>query len=109
MIDTVAPTPTKDLSQGLADLAKFGACIITDVLDSATVEEVRTTLYRIAESNRKHGWEQTYDYGGDDGINQRVWNLPSRDPPVWFGDAANAVWFPSPGIGACKRTRTNLI
>ncbi len=80
MIDTVAPTPTKDLSQGLADLAKYGACIITDVLDSATVEEVRTTLYRVAASNRKHGWEQTYDYGGDDGINQRVWNLPSRDP-----------------------------
>lgn len=80
MIDAAAPAPTKDLAQGLADLAKYGVCILTDVLEPALLEEVRTTLYRVAACNRKHGWEQTYDYGGDDGINQRVWNLPSRDP-----------------------------
>lgn len=75
-----APAPTKKLDQGLADLAEFGACIITDVLDATAVAEVRAVLYRAADNDRKHGRHQLYGYGGDDTINQRVWNLPSRDP-----------------------------
>lgn len=80
MTKLTTPTPTKNVEQGFVDLAEYGACIITDVLDSATLHEVRTALYRAAESDRKYGRTQTYDYGGDDTINQRVWNLPSRDP-----------------------------
>jgi ectoine hydroxylase-related dioxygenase (phytanoyl-CoA dioxygenase family) len=78
-----APTPTCDLVEALADLSTFGACIIQDALDAEMLNEVRTALYRAAESDRKYGLKQDYKYGSEDNVNQRVWNLPSHDPVFW--------------------------
>src|SRR6266702_2277958 len=72
--------PTKDLDQALADLELHGACVVADALDNLTLAEAHTALYRAAESDQKRGWQQKYPYGGDDHVNQRIWNLPSRDP-----------------------------
>lgn len=79
-------TPTKDLAQAAADLQEHGACVVLDALEPALLQEVRTALYRAADSDRQRGWAQKYQYGGDDHVNQRIWNLPSRDPV--FGDLA---------------------
>ncbi|CAN7468446.1 phytanoyl-CoA dioxygenase family protein [Phenylobacterium sp. LjRoot219] len=83
MADTATaarPQPTTDLDKALADLNVHGACIIENALEVAKLAEVRTALYRAAEADRTYGWAQQYQYGGDDHVNQRVWNLPSRDP-----------------------------
>jgi hypothetical protein len=64
----------------MSDLHVFGACIVADALDPEMLGEVQTALYRAAESDRKYGRVRNYQYGADDHINQRVWNLPSRDP-----------------------------
>jgi len=74
------PHPTKDLDQAMADLKTLGACVVADALDADMLNEVHTALYRAADSDRKYGRNKAYQYGGDDHINQRVWNLPSRDP-----------------------------
>lgn len=74
------PRATTDLDRALADLDMFGACIVANVLDGDMAQEVHTALYRAAESDRKYGRDRDYQYGGDDHVNQRVWNLPSRDP-----------------------------
>jgi ectoine hydroxylase-related dioxygenase (phytanoyl-CoA dioxygenase family) len=77
---TDAPRPTADLGQASLDLEACGACIIEGVLEPAKLREVHTALYRAAEADRSYGWTQKYQYGGGDHINQRIWNLPSRDP-----------------------------
>ncbi len=77
--DYKLPTATKDLAQAQADLSACGACIVEDALDTALLQEVRDTLYHIADGDRKRGWSENYQYGKDDHINQRIWNLPSRD------------------------------
>jgi ectoine hydroxylase-related dioxygenase (phytanoyl-CoA dioxygenase family) len=74
------PRPTRDLDKGLADLERYGACVIEGALAGEKLEEVRTALTRAAVADRQYGWAQDYQYGGDDHVNQRVWNLPSRDP-----------------------------
>jgi ectoine hydroxylase-related dioxygenase (phytanoyl-CoA dioxygenase family) len=74
------PNPTTDLDKAAADLETFGACIVDKALAPDHLAEVHTALYRAAEADRKYGWTQDYGYGGDDHVNQRVWNLPSRDP-----------------------------
>jgi ectoine hydroxylase-related dioxygenase (phytanoyl-CoA dioxygenase family) len=83
MVETATmggPQPTRDLERALADLDVHGACIVVDALDADLLKEVHTALYRAAESDRKRGWRQDYQYGADDHVNQRIWNLPSRDP-----------------------------
>ncbi|MBV1687852.1 phytanoyl-CoA dioxygenase family protein [Novosphingobium sp. G106] len=75
-----APSPTTSLEQGLADLASHGGCVIAEALDPALLSEIRTAVYRAAQNDQKYKWGDTYQYGNDDGINQRIWNLPSRDP-----------------------------
>jgi ectoine hydroxylase-related dioxygenase (phytanoyl-CoA dioxygenase family) len=75
----VRPSPTTDIDRALADLEAFGACIVENALDAETLGETRTALYRAADADRKYGWAQAYQYGGDDHVNQRIWNLPSRD------------------------------
>ena len=75
-----APCPTASLEEGLADLDRFGAGVIADALEPALLAEVRTAVYRAADNDRTYHWGETYQYGNDDGVNQRVWNLPSRDP-----------------------------
>jgi ectoine hydroxylase-related dioxygenase (phytanoyl-CoA dioxygenase family) len=74
------PVPTDEPSKALACLRENGACVVTGVLKSAALEDVRSTLYRAAESDASRGWQRAYGYGKDDHINQRIWNLPSRDP-----------------------------
>lgn len=68
------------MDEAYADLAQHGACVISDALEPALLAEIRTAVYRAAENDRKYKWGNTYQYGNDDGINQRIWNLPSRDP-----------------------------
>ena len=83
MVETATkggPQPTRDLERALADLDLHGACIVVDALDADLLKEVHTALYRAAESDRKRGWRQDYQYGADDHVNQRIWNLPSHDP-----------------------------
>ncbi|MBV1687760.1 phytanoyl-CoA dioxygenase family protein [Novosphingobium sp. G106] len=75
-----APQPTVSLDDGFADLADYGACVISDALEPSLLAEIRTAVYRASENDRQYGWGDTYQYGNDDGINQRIWNLPSRDP-----------------------------
>lgn len=73
------PKPTSDLAQAGADLSKHGACIVEAALDPEVLAEVRDALYHIADGDKKRGWSESYQYGADDHINQRIWNLPSRD------------------------------
>src|SRR6202008_1916019 len=84
------PSPTTDLDKALADLDAFGACIVEKALEPEKLAETHAALYRAAEADRKYGWAQDYQYGGDDHINQRIWNLPSRDP-VFCGLAEHPV------------------
>src|SRR5262245_54575981 len=74
------PQPTQDLERAHEDLTAFGACVVIDTLDAAMLKEIHTALYRAAECDQTRGWRQSYQYGKDDHINQRIWNLPSRDP-----------------------------
>lgn len=74
------PRTTSDLEQAYTDLDEHGACIIADALPPALLSEIRTATYRAAENDRRFVWGEQYQYGNDHGINQRVWNLPSRDP-----------------------------
>lgn len=75
------PAPTRDLAQGLANIAEYGVTVVPDVLSGETLKRVREALYRAAESDRVRGREQKFglDYAHDD-TNQRVWNVLSRDP-----------------------------
>jgi ectoine hydroxylase-related dioxygenase (phytanoyl-CoA dioxygenase family) len=75
-----APALTSDLDTALTDLRESGASVLTGVLDASLLSEARTALYRAAESDVSRGWQRAYGYGKDDHINQRIWNLPSRDP-----------------------------
>jgi ectoine hydroxylase-related dioxygenase (phytanoyl-CoA dioxygenase family) len=77
---TNGPTLVDSIDAGLAQLDTHGACIITGVLDPDLLAEAREATYRVARNERKYGWSQDYQYGADDHVNQRVWNLPSRDP-----------------------------
>ena len=75
------PAPTRDLAQGLDDIAHFGLAIVPDVLTGETLKRTREALYRAAESDRDRAREQKFglDYAHDE-TNQRVWNVLSRDP-----------------------------
>jgi ectoine hydroxylase-related dioxygenase (phytanoyl-CoA dioxygenase family) len=77
----VLPAPTRDLAQGLRNIAELGLTIVPDVLAGETLTRARDALYRAAESDRARGREQKFglDYAHDD-TNQRVWNVLSRDP-----------------------------
>jgi ectoine hydroxylase-related dioxygenase (phytanoyl-CoA dioxygenase family) len=81
--DRRAVTPTGDLDHALADLREFGACVVVEALCREMLAEVHTALYRAAHSDRSYGLARDYRFGGDDHVNQRVWNLPSRDPVFW--------------------------
>jgi hypothetical protein len=77
----VLPSPTRDIDQGLNDIAEFGVCIIPGVLSGPTLERTREALYRAAASDRSRGRENKFglDYDHDE-TNQRVWNVLGRDP-----------------------------
>jgi ectoine hydroxylase-related dioxygenase (phytanoyl-CoA dioxygenase family) len=75
------PEPTRDLEQGLRNIADYGLTIIPDVLTGDRLTTARDALYRAADSDRARGREVKFslDYE-EDGSNQRVWNVLSRDP-----------------------------
>jgi ectoine hydroxylase-related dioxygenase (phytanoyl-CoA dioxygenase family) len=79
-IERRAVRPTRNLGEAACDLRDIGACVVLDALAPALLQEVHTALYRAADSDRSRGWTQKYQFGGDDHVNQRIWNLPSRDP-----------------------------
>lgn len=75
------PLPTEDLDRARADLADTGLCVLRDALSDELLAEVRDAVYRAARHDRRLGREVKFegDYPEDE-TNQRVWNLPSRDP-----------------------------
>ena len=77
----VLPAPTRDIAQGLRNIADFGFTIVPDVLTGDALTAARDALYRAAASDRARGREQHFglDYAHDSS-NQRVWNVLSRDP-----------------------------
>lgn len=80
-MSAVLPEPTRDLAQGLRNIADYGLTIVPDVLTGDTLKATHDALYRAAESDRARGREAKFslDYAEDD-TNQRVWNVLSRDP-----------------------------
>ena len=75
------PAITDDVAQAGRDLAEHGLCRMTGVLTDEQLTAAHDAVYRAAASDRARGREQKFglDYPEDD-TNQRVWNLPSRDP-----------------------------
>ena len=52
------PAPTRDLAQGLGDIARFGLAIVPDVLSGEALKRTREALYRVAQSDRARAREQ---------------------------------------------------
>jgi Phytanoyl-CoA dioxygenase (PhyH) len=77
---TPRPVPTRDLAAADADLAEHGVCLILNAVEPSLLKEVHTALYRAADCDNRRGQRRDYAYGADDPVNQRIWNLPSRDP-----------------------------
>ena len=75
-----AAAPSDDLDTAATSLREEGFCVIRGALGPSALAEIHDATYRAAESDRRRGWARDYAYGGDDHVNQRVWNLPSRDP-----------------------------
>lgn len=75
------PAPTRELAQGLRNIAEFGLTIVPDALSGEGLARAREALYRAADADRARGREQKFglDYAQDD-TNRRVWNVLSRDP-----------------------------
>jgi ectoine hydroxylase-related dioxygenase (phytanoyl-CoA dioxygenase family) len=75
------PTPTRDVGRARRDIAEHGLCMVSSVLTGQALTRARAALYRAADEDRARGQEQKFglDYA-DDGTNQRVWNVLSRDP-----------------------------
>jgi hypothetical protein len=73
-------TPVATLDDALVQLESFGVCVIAGAIGGELLERAREATYRVAENDRRYGWVQAYAFGADDHINQRIWNLPSRDP-----------------------------
>ena len=49
------PSPTRDLTQGLRNIAEYGLTIVPDVLVGDQLARARDALYRAAESDRARG------------------------------------------------------
>lgn len=80
-MSAVLPEPTRDLQQGLRNIAEYGLTIVPDVLTGDQLQNVRDALYRAAESDRARGREAKFSLDYEvDSTNQRVWNVLSRDP-----------------------------
>lgn len=72
--------PTRDLERAEADLKAEGVCVVEGALEPDLLAEVREALYHAAEGDERRARRREYGFGADDHVNQRVWNLPSRDP-----------------------------
>lgn len=75
------PPPTRDLAQGLRNIAEYGLTIVPDVLTGDVLDRARDALYRAADSDRARQREQKFSLDdAQDDTNRRVWNVLSRDP-----------------------------
>ncbi len=75
------PPPTRDLAQGLRNIAEYGLTIVPDVLTGDVLNRARDALYRAADSDRARQREQKFSLDdAQDDTNRRVWNVLSRDP-----------------------------
>lgn len=75
------PPPTRDLAQGLRNIAEYGLTIVPDVLTGDVLNRAREALYRAADSDRARQREQKFSLDdAQDDTNRRVWNVLSRDP-----------------------------
>jgi ectoine hydroxylase-related dioxygenase (phytanoyl-CoA dioxygenase family) len=75
------PEPTRDLKQGLRNIAEYGITIVPEVLTGVNLTTIRNALYRAADSDRARGREVKFSLDHEeDGSNRRVWNVLSRDP-----------------------------
>lgn len=77
---TSGPEPVDGLDAGLDQLDEHGACIIANALDGELLGDLHDACYRAADTDRKYGLARDFQYGKDDHINQRIWNMPSHDP-----------------------------
>ena len=78
---TTLPEPTRDLTQGLRNIAEYGLTIVPDVLTGDTLAATRDAPYRAAASDRARGREIRFSLDhAEDETNQRVWNVLNRDP-----------------------------
>jgi ectoine hydroxylase-related dioxygenase (phytanoyl-CoA dioxygenase family) len=72
------PEPTQDLGRAESDLSVHGLAIIDNVLDARALQRARETTYRLADDDVRRG--RVEEAIKSDQGNQRIWNLPSRDP-----------------------------
>jgi ectoine hydroxylase-related dioxygenase (phytanoyl-CoA dioxygenase family) len=80
-MSAIIPDPTRDLAQGVRNIADFGLTIVPDALTGDQLKAVRDALYRAADSDRARGRDVKFSLDDEgDGSNQRVWNVLSRDP-----------------------------
>ncbi len=77
---TDGPETVSDVEAAFGQLDEHGACIIANALDPEFLKELRDACYRAADSDRRYGLARDFQYGKDDHVNQRIWNLPSHDP-----------------------------
>ena len=68
------------MTEALAQLQRYGICIIDDALDQQTLAHARAVIYRAIDEDLAVGRAQ-HGFGLDrDERNVRVWNLLNRDP-----------------------------
>ena len=79
ILDVAVPSPTRDVDQGLRNIAEYGLTIVPDLLTGDVLKRTREALYRAAESDQQRRRRQRFGLDSDE-TNQRVWNVLSRDP-----------------------------
>lgn len=67
------PTPV-DMKRYKAELKEQGYCLVRDALDPAALNELRSTLVRVAAEEIANGTDYVYENGS----NQRVWVLLNK-------------------------------
>ncbi|MDG2004848.1 MAG: phytanoyl-CoA dioxygenase family protein [Novosphingobium sp.] len=77
---TEGPGVTNSVDAALSDLEEHGAAILADALEPGLLRELHDATYHAAHTDRKYGLAQQYEFGEDDDVNQRIWNMPSHDP-----------------------------
>lgn len=75
----VLPDPALSVEAALADLRRYGVCLMTGVLDDAMLGRARAALYDAANRDRDEHVERKGFALDRDERNQRVWNLLNRD------------------------------
>jgi ectoine hydroxylase-related dioxygenase (phytanoyl-CoA dioxygenase family) len=74
------PEPTRDFTQGLANLREHGITIYPGALQGEELANVREALFREIEWDRKSARHVPHPFDAAASTNLRVWNLISKDP-----------------------------